>query len=104
MVTSCNALKTAVVSTNDYITEFHLDLNMFATLFFGMLDPNTGSLFYINGGHCPPYLLNKDGEIKERLEPTTTSFPRQRSSWIMPLPNGLAPCGCQTGNTGAGIK
>ncbi len=75
---SANALKTAVVSTNDYITEFHLDLNMFATMFFGMLDPNTGSLFYINGGHCPPYLLDKDGKIKERLEasgPALGMFP-----------------------------
>jgi sigma-B regulation protein RsbU (phosphoserine phosphatase) len=70
MAISANALKTAVVSTNDYITEFHLDLNMFATLFFGMLDPSTGSLFYINGGHCPPFILDKNGEIKERLEPT----------------------------------
>ncbi len=75
---SANALKTAVVSTNDYITEFHLDLNMFATMFFGMLDPNTGSLFYINGGHCPPYLLDRDGQIKERLEasgPALGMFP-----------------------------
>lgn len=65
-----NALKTAVVDTNEYITQHHLDLNMFATLFFGMLDPVTGTLLYINGGHCPPMIISPDGTIKARLEPT----------------------------------
>jgi sigma-B regulation protein RsbU (phosphoserine phosphatase) len=66
---TANALETAVVSTNNYITEHHLDLNMFATLFFGMLDPHEGALAYINGGHCPPIILGPDGTIKSRLEP-----------------------------------
>ncbi|MBK8026144.1 MAG: SpoIIE family protein phosphatase [Chloroflexi bacterium] len=65
-----NALKTAVVNTNEYITEHHLDLNMFATMFFGMLDPTTGTLVYINGGHPPPMIIAPDGTIKARLEPT----------------------------------
>ncbi len=65
-----NALKTAVVNTNEYITEHHLDLNMFATMFFGMLDPVSGSLVYINGGHPPPMIIAPDGTIKARLEPT----------------------------------
>ena len=65
-----NALKTAVVDTNEYITTHHLDLNMFATMFFGMLDPATGTLLYINGGHCPPMIISPRGEIKARLEPT----------------------------------
>lgn len=71
MITA-NALKTAVVNTNDYITEHHLDLNMFATLFCGMLDPNTGSMFYINGGHPSPIILSPTCQIKARLEPTGT--------------------------------
>jgi phosphoserine phosphatase RsbU/P len=65
-----NALKTAVVNTNEYITTHHLDLNMFATMFFGMLDPVSGSLVYINGGHPPPMIIAPDGTIKARLEPT----------------------------------
>jgi sigma-B regulation protein RsbU (phosphoserine phosphatase) len=65
-----NALKTAVVNTNEYITEHHLDLNMFATTFFGMLDPVTGTLLYINGGHPPVFIIAPDGTIKARLEPT----------------------------------
>lgn len=65
-----NALKTSVVNTNEYITEHHLDLNMFATMFFGMLDPVTGTLLYINGGHPPVFIIAPDGTIKDRLEPT----------------------------------
>ncbi len=42
---------------------------MFATLFFGVLDPTTGTLTYINGGHEPPMLIGPTG-IKARLAPT----------------------------------
>lgn len=65
-----NALKTAVVNTNEYITQHHLDLNMFATMFFGMIDPTNGTVVYINGGHPPPMIIAPDGTIKARLEPT----------------------------------
>ncbi len=67
---AANALKTAVVSTNEYITEHHLDLNMFATLFIGMIDPSNGSLVYINGGHCPPLVIQPDGTVKQELDST----------------------------------
>ena len=36
---------------------------MFVTLFLGILDIETGSLSYCNGGHNPPFLLRFDGEI-----------------------------------------
>lgn len=65
-----NALKAAVTLTNNYIVDNHADLNMFATMFFGILDPRTGVLDYINGGHNPPYIVGADGAIKKVLKPT----------------------------------
>jgi serine phosphatase RsbU (regulator of sigma subunit) len=35
--------------------------DMFVTIFYGILDPETGRLSYCNGGHNPPYLLKSDG-------------------------------------------
>jgi sigma-B regulation protein RsbU (phosphoserine phosphatase) len=64
------ALKTAISSTNDYITDNHLDMNMFVTLFFGVLDPATGALIYVNGGHVPPAIVLPTGGIRATL-PTT---------------------------------
>ncbi|MEZ4869550.1 MAG: PP2C family protein-serine/threonine phosphatase [Caldilineaceae bacterium] len=64
------ALKNAVLLTNNYILENHLDLNMFATLFFGMFDPRTGQVAYINAGHNPPFIIGADGTLKAKL--TTT--------------------------------
>jgi serine phosphatase RsbU (regulator of sigma subunit) len=64
-----NPLK-AIKYTNDYIIQNHEDLAMFATLFFGILNPATGSLTYVNGGHGPLYILNDDKGIRDRLGPT----------------------------------
>ena len=63
------ALK-AIQFTNKYISQNHGDLSMFATLFFGVLDPPTGILTYINGGHEPLLIINKSGGVKKRLNPT----------------------------------
>lgn len=63
------SLKNAVDLTNNYIATHHSNANMFATVFFGLLDPVRGELLYINGGHEPPYLIC-DGELKKRLDPT----------------------------------
>jgi sigma-B regulation protein RsbU (phosphoserine phosphatase) len=60
----------AVRLTNAYIVKNHEDLAMFATLFFGVLNPSTGELSYINGGHEPPYIVNNEGTIRVHLGPT----------------------------------
>jgi serine phosphatase RsbU (regulator of sigma subunit)/uncharacterized protein YigA (DUF484 family) len=62
-------LKNAISLTNNYIAETHGGTGMFATVFFGILDLRAGALTYINGGHLPPMLLNKNG-VKQTLELT----------------------------------
>lgn len=63
------ALMNAVAGTNSYITENHMDQGYFATMFFGVLDPVSGALVYINGGHNPPVLQRADGS-QTFLKPT----------------------------------
>ena len=64
-----NALR-AIRLTNDYIAINHGELGMFATLFFGVLDPSAGILTYINCGHESPLLLDRNGKIREELKAT----------------------------------
>ena len=64
------ALKNAIERTNNYIADTHFRTNMFATIFFGVLDPATGKLIYINGGHESPFICDAQGKIKERLTKT----------------------------------
>jgi sigma-B regulation protein RsbU (phosphoserine phosphatase) len=70
--THVTALK-AVQLTNNYIAINHGDLAMFATLFFGILDTDSGSLSYINGGHEPLLIVSSDGGVKEQLAATGPS-------------------------------
>jgi serine phosphatase RsbU (regulator of sigma subunit) len=59
----------AVVGTNRYLARNHLRQGYFATVFFGVLDPDTGGLLYINCGHHPPVLIRADGS-RSLLPPT----------------------------------
>lgn len=43
------------------------DITTFVTVFYAVLNINTGELCYSNGGHNLPYLLSADGEVS-RLE------------------------------------
>ena len=63
------SLMRTVHQTNNYIAKTHEDDSMFATLFLGILEPETGLLRYINCGHEPPVILAR-GMIKSRLQPT----------------------------------
>lgn len=62
-------LQRAVGLTNNYMVRLHSRSNMFASLFFGLLDPATGQLTYLNGGHEPPFIIGPGG-VKTRLTPT----------------------------------
>jgi len=59
----------AIEITNNYISEEHGETGMFATMFFGVLNPETGLLTYINGGHESPLIINASG-IKTALKST----------------------------------
>jgi serine phosphatase RsbU (regulator of sigma subunit)/putative methionine-R-sulfoxide reductase with GAF domain len=62
-------LQRAISLTNNYIAETHEKSGMFATLFFGILDPGNGTITYINGGHEPPLIL-RAGSLREALNKT----------------------------------
>jgi serine phosphatase RsbU (regulator of sigma subunit) len=59
-------IENAISLTNNYIAETHGGTNMFCTIFFGILDTNSGVLKYINGGHLPPVVIEQGG-VKEKL-------------------------------------
>jgi sigma-B regulation protein RsbU (phosphoserine phosphatase) len=69
-VVGATPLLNAVVGTNNYLTRNHIRQGYFATMFFGVLDPATGNLVYINGGHNPPVLLSASGADPVLLQPT----------------------------------
>ncbi|MDH3884963.1 MAG: serine/threonine-protein phosphatase, partial [Desulfobacterales bacterium] len=62
---------TAVALTNEYIAQDN-EMSMFATLFFGVLNPTNGELFYVNGGHEAVFVTDQNG-VRERLLPTGPS-------------------------------
>jgi sigma-B regulation protein RsbU (phosphoserine phosphatase) len=59
----------AVSLTNDYIAGEHGEEGMFATMFFGVLDPKTGKMAFVNAGHEPLFIVNQFG-VKKSLKST----------------------------------
>jgi serine phosphatase RsbU (regulator of sigma subunit) len=59
----------ALSFANDYIAITHDRANMFATAFFGVIDPGTGDLEYASAGHDPAIVVGADGSIT-KLGPT----------------------------------
>lgn len=58
-----------VGAVNDYIATTHGRANMFATLFLAIVDPATGRIVYVNGGHEAPVITGPEG-IAGILSPT----------------------------------
>ena len=81
----------AVTGTNRYLARNHHEQAYFATLFFGVLDPASGMLIYVNGGHNPPVLLRcGDGE-QVLLPPTGPAVGIQEDSRYVIGSAHLAP-------------
>lgn len=62
-------LARAVSFANDYIADEHGRDHMFASVFIGVLDPDSGRLHYVNAGHEAPVVRRRDGGALQRLGP-----------------------------------
>ena len=67
--TDAEHLPHAVRVLSDYNATTHAGASMFATLFFGALEPATGVLTWVNAGHDAPAVM-RGGAVLTRLEPT----------------------------------
>jgi serine phosphatase RsbU (regulator of sigma subunit) len=68
-ISPADFLEQLVSFTNQYVCETHGDSGLFTTLFICVLNPNHGSLTYINAGNEPPVWLTSNGQLTE-LHPT----------------------------------
>ena len=41
------------------------EMNMYVTLFYGVLDTRTGEIEFANGGHNPPLVVSPDGKLRK---------------------------------------
>lgn len=57
-------LQRAMSLANNYINETHIKSGMFATVFFGILDPRDGRFVYINGGHESPFIFRAENAFE----------------------------------------
>jgi serine phosphatase RsbU (regulator of sigma subunit) len=67
---SASTVLGAVAGTNDYIARTHGRTNMFATLFFGIVELESGVMRYVNAGHESPLVLAPSGSLSRALAPT----------------------------------
>ena len=54
---------------------------LFVTVFYGILDPASGTITYANAGHNPPYLLRTGSEYQSLSRTGTTLGVFDEASW-----------------------
>lgn len=70
VLTPAERLRHVVSFTNNYIAETHYEANMFATIFAGIFNLQTGTLTYVNCGNEHP-LIVRAGNVAATLPPTS---------------------------------
>jgi hypothetical protein len=70
-----------------------LNAGLFVTLFYGVLNVNTGKLTYCNAGHPPPFLLigSEQNRVEELQSPGMPVGISEESEWVstsITIPNG----------------
>lgn len=78
LVEISTTIQNIVLNTNNYISVNHGRTNMFATVFFGVIEPNSNTLVYINAGHNPPFIMDSNGIVKQAIKtsgPAVGMFP-----------------------------
>jgi len=58
-----DVLLNSMMTTNRYIATTHAGSSMFASVFFGLLNPKTGELSYVNAGHEAPIIFRHNGQV-----------------------------------------
>lgn len=61
---AADVLLNSILTTNRYIATTHAGSSMFASVFFGLLDPDNGELIYVNAGHEAPMIFRQSGEVE----------------------------------------
>jgi len=63
-ISASELLLNSMLTTNRYIATTHAGSSMFASVFFGLLDPESGELLYVNAGHESPIIFRQNGETE----------------------------------------
>lgn len=80
----------ALAFLNHYIQKHHGREGIFATLFFSILDTSDGQLDYINAGHEPLVIVDRDRRVRD-LRPTGPAIGISSSAVFLLQADRLAP-------------
>jgi serine phosphatase RsbU (regulator of sigma subunit) len=89
-----DTLQRTVAFTNDYIATVHTRENMFATVFFAILDPASGQFDYVNAGHDAPMIRRRSGGDAVHLLPSCAAVGLWAGNRFPVQTNTLEPGDC----------